>query len=54
MVDPTHHLVTSTSGGNKDLDMGKGSPEVSIQLQENLGPDLPGVSLISSPNFNFS
>ena len=53
MMDPTHHLVTSTPGGNKDLDRGKGSP-VSIQLQENLGPDLPGVSLISSPNFNFS
>ena len=41
MMDPTCHLVTSTSGGNKDLDTGRGSPVVSIQSQENLGPELP-------------
>ena len=43
MLDPRGHLVTSPSGGNQGLGMGRGSHGVTIWSQENVGPDLPGV-----------
>ena len=54
MMDPTHHLVISPSGGDKDLDTGRGSLW-SHPVSGKSGARPPRCLLVTSPpNFNFS